>query len=164
MKLIPPTLFFTLFAVIAVSAEERVPFGWVQMCADDPRSLLCAESLFVDMKKSHIYSKDIDRHGRRDLWKSQLFRYLNRNVIAGDCEDFAITMVELALILDLAEPEDVSLTICRVPGQRVTHAVAVVSGRWFDYRHDEITTSQSNRCKPIQSLNLATLKWTGEQI
>lgn len=144
------------FAIAQPAAPEK---GWLDMCEKDPASLVCSVEMFKDLKAAQVYRSDIYRHGRREHWSSQLERYLRRNVVAGDCEDFAITAIELALIHDMATPANTRLIICRAPGQKVKHAIADINGHWFDYLYPDITNKDSNQCKPIKHLDLASMEW-----
>ncbi len=157
MKLI--ALLALLLSPLAFAEDARPEPGWVAMCERDPRSLLCYDSMYQELKNSLTYKKDIVRQSTREKWSSQTWRYLERGLLVGDCEDFAITAIELALIHDLATPPEIRLVICEVKGARHTHAVAVINGYWFDYEKDQLTNKATHGCNELKHLDLFDNHW-----
>jgi len=147
-----------LLLLLCNNVFAKPPSGWLKLCIYDPKSIICSDAFFNDIKSAYVYSSDINRHGSAEVWKSELDRYMRRNIIAGDCEDFAITAIELASIYRIAKRENIDLVFCKHEG--VGHLIAKINNLWFDPIYDNPT--KTTKCDVVQTYNLKTRQWIAE--
>ncbi|MBV1877975.1 MAG: transglutaminase-like cysteine peptidase [Pseudomonadales bacterium] len=148
--------------VAPVLSEEQVvsPKGWVELCHRNASSFVCSDALFKSLKSGYRYRSDIDGHGKVEYWVSQTDKYLLDGWFVGDCEDFALTLIDLALLYGLAKPEQIALVECINPGNtEYHHMVAAIGEIWFDPNQAELTRAETNACTPVKRMSLATHTW-----